>query len=77
MCNNFRNFEKFKSLIKIKRKKYDKIALLAKAKLISIGVLLSRAFIDSYIVNDEFILINNVSKEYGDVKEEIKNLKTL
>ena len=77
MCNNCRNFEKFKSLIKIKREKYDKIALLAKAKLISIEVLLSRAFIDSYIVNDEFILINNVSKEYGDVKEGIKNLKTL
>ena len=31
---------------------------------------------DSYISHDEFVLINNVLKEYEDMKEEIKSLKT-
>ena len=31
--------------------------------------------INSYIIHDEFVLINNELKEYDDMKEEIKNLK--
>ena len=27
-------------------------------------------------INDEFVLINNMPKEYNEMKEEIKNLKT-
>ena len=38
-------------------------------------VLISKALIDSNISFDEFVLINNVLKEY-DMKEEINNLKT-
>ena len=38
--------------------------------------LISNALIDSIISHDEFVLINNVLKEYGDMKEEAKNLKT-
>ena len=34
------------------------------------------ALTDSIISNDEFVLINNVLKEYDNMKEEIKNLKT-
>ena len=37
---------------------------------------ISRALIDSVINHDEFVLINNVLKEYDGMKEEIKNLKT-
>ena len=40
-------------------------------------VLISKALIDSKISQDEFVLINNVQKEYRDIKEEIKNLKYL
>ena len=29
-----------------------------------------------YISHDEFVLINNVEKEYDDMKKEIKSLKT-
>ena len=36
-------------MIKKKKKKYDKIALLAKSKLNSIGVLTSKALVDSVI----------------------------
>ena len=53
-----------------------KKVLLVKSKLSSIEVLISKAFIDSDISHDEFVLINNVLKEYDDMKEEIKNLKT-
>ena len=34
------------------------------------------ALIDWNTSHDEFVLINKVLKEYDDMKEEIKNLKT-
>ena len=57
-----------------KKKKRDKIVLLAKFKLNSIEVLISKALIDSNISHDEFVLIINVLKELYDMREEIKNL---
>ena len=42
----------------------------------SIEVLISNVLIDSVISHDEFVLINNVQKEYDEMKEEIKNLIT-
>ena len=65
----------YKSIIK-KKKKHDKIALLAKSKLNRIEVLISKSLIDSSISHDEFVLINNMLKEYEEMKEEFKNLKT-
>ena len=59
-----------------KKKKRDKIVLLAKSKLNNIEVLISNASIDSNLSHDEFVSINNVLKEYDDMNEEIKNLKT-
>ena len=47
--------------------------MLAKFQLSSIEVLVSKALIDPNISHEEFILINNVLKEFYDVKEEIKN----
>ena len=61
---------KYKSIIKKKRKKHDKIVLLAIYRLNSVEVLISKALIDSVISHDEFVLINNVLKEYGETKEE-------
>ena len=55
---------------------HDKIVLLVKSKLNSIEVLLSKALINSAITLNEFILINNVLKEYNEMKEEIKNVNT-
>ena len=54
----------------------DKTVLLAKSKLNTVEVLISMALIDSVISHDEFVLINNVLKEYNEMKEEIKNFKT-
>ena len=50
--------------------------MIVKSKLNSIEVLLSKALINSAITLNEFILINNVLKEYNEMKEEIKNVKT-
>ena len=43
--------------------------MLAKSKLNSIEVLISKALIDSVISHDEFVLINNVLKKYNDMKK--------
>ena len=53
--------------------RHDKIVLRAKSKLNDIEVLISKVLIDSNISYDEFVLINNVLKEFHDMKEEIKN----
>ena len=63
----------YRSIIKNKRKKHDNIVLLAKTKLNTIKVLISKALIDSYINCEEFALVNNVLREYYEMKEEIKN----
>ena len=50
--------------------KYE--AFLAKSKLNKIQVLIPKALIDSVISHDEFVLINNVLKEYHQMKEKSK-----
>ena len=68
--------KKQKPIIKKKKNKPDKIVLLAKSKLNSTEFLISKALVDSLVIHDEFVLINNVLKEYVEMKEETKNLKT-
>ena len=72
LCAITARIKNYKSVIKKKKKKHDKIALLAKSKLNSIEVSISKTLIDSNISHDELVLINNVLKEYGRMKEEIK-----
>ena len=43
--------------------------MLAKSQLNSIEALISKALIDSNIGHDEFVVINNVLKEYDKMKE--------
>ena len=50
--------------------------MLAKSKLNSMEVLISKALINPVMSHDEFVLIHNVLKEYSEMKQEIKNLKT-
>ena len=50
--------------------------MLAKAKINSIEVWISKALIDSVISHEEFVLLNNFLKEHNEVKGKIKNLKT-
>ena len=50
--------------------------LLGKGKLNTIEVLISEALIDSYVSHDEFILANDVVRQYNEEKEEIKHPET-
>ena len=70
ICAKTPGIKKYKSIIK--KKKY-KIVFLAKPKLNSIEVLISKTLFDSNVSHDELVLINNVLKECYDIKEEIKN----
>ena len=59
----------YKSIIKKKKKKHDKRVLLAKTKLNTIVVLISKALVDFNISHDEFASVNDSLKEYYDMKE--------
>ena len=50
--------------------------LLGKTKLYTIEVLISKALIDSYSCHEKFVSVNNVLREYNEMKEEIKNPET-
>ena len=50
--------------------------MLAKFKSNSIEVWISKPLFDSNISHNEFVLTDNVLKQYDDMKEEIKSLKS-
>ena len=75
ICAIAAGIKKYKSIIKKKKKKHDVMVLLAKSKFNSIEVSISKVLIDSNISHDPFVLINNVLKEYDEMKEEVKNIK--
>ena len=60
-------------MISKKKKKHDKIVLLAKTKSITIEVLISKTLIDLNISHDEFILVIGVLKECSNMNEELDN----
>ena len=66
------SIKKYKTINKKKKKKYPKMVLLAKSKLNRTEILISKVLIDSNISHDEFVLINNVLKEFCNMKEETK-----
>ena len=73
ICAITAGIKEYKSIIKKKKKKHDKIVLFAKSNLNSIEVLIPKALMDSNVSHDEFVLINDVLKEFYDMKEEIKH----
>ena len=65
-----------KKLLKVTRKKkkrHNKIVMLAKSKLSSIETLMSQAFIDLDIIHEKFKTIVNEKEEYKRMKESIRN----
>ena len=76
ICAITAGIKKYKSIIKKKKKKHDKIVLLRKDQLNIIEVLISKSLIDSYISHDEFVSVNNVLKEYNQMKQKITNPET-
>ena len=55
-----------------KRKKRDEIMLPGKTKLDTIEFLVPKTLIDPCIGHDEFVLVNNLLREYNEMKEEIE-----
>ena len=68
-----------KKLLKVtrkKKKKHNKLVMLAKSKLNSIETLMSQALIDLEISHEEFKTIANENKKYEQMKESIRNTKS-
>ena len=68
-----------KKLLKIarnKKKKHNKIVMLAKSKLNSIENLMSQALIDLEISHEEFRTIVNEKERYEQMKGNIRNIKS-
>ena len=63
-------------MIKEKEIKHNIIVLLSKNKVSSIKDLIFSDLINSNISYHEFVSVNNVLRESGDIKETIKNLET-
>ena len=61
ICAITAGIKKYKSIIKKKKQKHDKLLLVVKSNLNS-KVLISNALIDSVISHDEFVLINYARK---------------
>ena len=61
ICAITAGIKNYKSVIKKKKRKHDKITLLAKTKVNTIEVLIPRALIDLYISHGEFVSVNNMS----------------
>ena len=76
ICAITSGIKKYKSIIKKKRKKHNNTMLLAKPKLNTTEVLISKDLIDSCVNHDKFVSLN-VLKEYNELREEIKNPETV
>ena len=71
-------FSVFKGIIKKllkttsnKKKKHNKIVMLARSKLNSIESKISEILINNEISNEDFVIIINEDRKYGDLKESI------
>ena len=62
------------NVTKKRKKKHNKIIVLAKNKLNMIDILLSSALNDSEISHEEFTIISNEANIYENIKENIKEL---
>ena len=70
--------KKLMNIARSKKKKHDKILLLAKSKLNSIETLISQALIDMEISHEEFSIIVKEKDKYEKMKDnevKMKNMK--
>ena len=67
--------KKLLNVTRKKKKKHNKIVMLAKSKLNSIEALMSQTLIDLDISDEEFKIIVNEKEKYEQTKENIRNTK--
>ena len=65
--------KKLLNIARNKKKKHDKILMLAKSKLNSIETLISQALIDMVISHEEFITILNEKDKYEKMKDNLRS----
>ena len=68
--------KKLLSVSRKKKKKHNKITILAKSKLNSIETLMTQALIDLDISHEEFKTIVNKNEKYKKMKEDIRTMKS-
>ena len=68
--------QKSKEEQEIKRKKHNKVVILARSKLDIIDTLKSQALIDLDISHEEYKTIINEEKNYGNLKEIIRKMES-
>ena len=73
ICTITAVIKKYKTLIKKKKKRHNEIAFLAKPRLNTVDILISKTLFDSCISHNKFVSIKNVLKEYDDKKEKRKS----
>ena len=66
--------KKLLSITRNKKKKHDKILMLAKSKLHAIETLVSQALTDMEISHEEFITILKEKDKYEKMKENVRNV---
>ena len=66
--------KKLLSITRKKKKKHDKILMLAKSKLNIIETLVSQVLIDMETMHEEFVTILNEKDKYEKMKENLKNV---
>ena len=69
ICAIIAAIKKYKSIIKKKKKKHNKIVLLGKNMLSIVEFLISKSLSDSYLSHEEFVSVNNVLREYYEMKK--------
>ena len=69
--------KKLLSITRNKKKKHDKILMLAKSKLDSIETLVSQALIDREISHEKFNAIIREKQNYERMKENVRNVSEL
>ena len=72
ICAITAGIKTYRSVIKKKKIVHDKIVLLGTDKLNTIEVLISKVLIDSFIGHDEFVSVNNVLREYNEIKNSVE-----
>ena len=57
-------------MIKNKKKNHDKIVLLGKDKINTFEVIIFKSLINSYVSHNEFVLVNNVLREFNEMEKD-------
>ena len=68
--------KKFLKTIRNKKKKHNKIVMLARSKLNSIESKISEALINNEIIHEDFMTIINEEKKYRELKESIRMMNS-